>query len=214
MVYCLSVHHTIYGVIRMTQAFIPTRRNSIKTHTSILNFLVFLTGALIGCLFVKFFGIRNAALAGSSSVLQAADGSNTLAASFPAVLLANGKLLALLYLFAFLRCGAALVPPLFGAEGAFLGAAFSSAVLSAGFHGAVRMALLLIFRLLLVLPYGFLLGEWSVSRSLSLSESRSGATEARFRILLLTLLVILLASFLECTVGNWLGGIYFLKFGV
>lgn len=213
MVYCLSVHHTIYGVIRMTQAFIPSRRNSSKEHTGILNFLLFLTGALLGCLCVKFLGIQNTALTGVSAANQAADGSGTLAASFPAVLLANGKLLVLLYLFAFLRCGAALIPPLFGAEGAFLGAAFASAILSAGVHGAVRMALLLIFRLLLILPYGFLLGEWAVSHSLSLS---AGGTrrEACFRILLLTLLVLLLASFLECTLGSWLGGIYLLKFGV
>ena len=203
MVYCLSVHHTIYGVIRMVHTFIAARRNSTKEYISLLNFLLFLTGALLGCLLVKLLGIQIAAF-----------GLRSPSASFSAVLIANGKLLVLLFLCAFLRCGAALIPPLFGAEGAFFGAAFASAVLSAGSHGAVRMALLLIFRLLLVLPYGFLLGEWAVSHSLSLGESAAGRQGASFKILLLTLLVLLLASFLECTLGSWLGGIYFLKFGV
>lgn len=196
----------------MTQAFMPIRRNSLKAHTSLLNLLLFFTGATLGCLVVKFFGIQNGAISGFSAASQALSDS-TPAASFPAVLVANGKLLALLYLLAFLRCGAALIPPLFGAEGAFLGAAFASAFLSAGIHGAVRMALLLLFRLLLVLPYGFLLGEWSVSRSLSLGDS-GRRQEASFSILLVTLLVLILASFFEHTIGSWLGGMYFLKFGV
>ena len=213
MVYCLSVDHTIYGVIPMTTDYMPIRKNSTKERTSVLNLLLFFTGALMGCFFVKIFGIQNGALAGLSDASNAAEASSLPGTSFPAVLVANGKLLALLYLFAFLRCGAALIPPLFGAEGAFLGAAFASAILSAGFHGVVRLALLLIFRLLLVLPYGFLLGEWAVSHSLCLGDSghRKGAG---FQILLLTLLVLFLATFLECTLGSWLGGIYFLKFGV
>lgn len=196
----------------MTQVFMPTRRNSTKAHTGLLNLLLFFTGALLGCLVVKFFGLQNSALAGFSAASQASEGT-ALAVSFPAVLVANGKFLMLLYLFAFLRCGAALIPPLFGAEGAFLGAAFASAFLSAGFHGAIRIALLLLFRLLLVIPYGFLLGEWSVSRSLSLGGSGL-RREASFQILLVTLLVLFLASFLEYTIGSWLGGMYFLKFGV
>ena len=210
MVYCLSVRHTIYGVIRMTQAYMPTRRNSIKERTGVLNLLLFFTGALMGCLVVKFFGIQNGALSGIPDASASVDGSGV---SFPAVLAANGKLLALLFLFAFLRCGAALIPPLFGAEGAFLGAAFASAYLSAGIHGAVRLALLLIFRLLLVLPYGFLLGEWSVAQSLSVGGG-AHQRKACIPILLITLLVLFLASFLEHTIGSWLGGMYFLKFGV
>lgn len=213
MVYCLSVHHTIYGVIPMTQVFMPTRKNSIKERSSLLNLLLFFTGALVGCLLVKYFGIQNGALSGFSAAPTSMDDPGVLAVSFPAVLIANGKLLALLFLFAFLRCGAALVPPLFGAEGAFLGAAFASAYLSAGIHGGIRMALLLIFRLLLVLPYSFLLGEWSVSHSLSLGGG-SHRKETCFQILLVTTLVLFLASFLEHTIGKWLCGMYLLKFGV
>ena len=213
MVYCLSVDHTIYGVIPMTMDYMPIRKNSTKEHTSVLNLLLFFTGVLLGCFLVKILGIQNGALAGLSAVTDTAETSGLPSTSFPAVLVANGKLLVLLYLFAFLRCGAALIPPLFGAEGAFLGTAFASAVLSAGFHGVIRLALLLIFRLLRVLPYGFLLGEWAVSRSLRLGGGNR-RKEAGFRILLLTLLVLFLATFLECTLGSWLGGIYFLKFGV
>ena len=209
MVYCVSVPHTIYGVIPMTNEFSTVRRNPTWEHANILNFLLFFTGAVLGCLLVRFFGIK--------SILHPEDSwdiSAVTAPSFYAVLLANGKFLILLYLLAFLRCGAALVPPLFGAEGAFLGAAFASVVSAMGYHGAVLLTILLVFRLVLVLTYGFLLGSWSVKHSLSFGAVSDAQRQNRILILLFTLAVLVIASFLECTLVRWLGGIYYLKFGV
>jgi hypothetical protein len=62
----------------------------------------------------------------------------------------------------------------------------------------------------LVLPYSFLLGSWAVEESLAFGKLAGNRTA----VLLLTLAVILVASFLECTLARWLGGMYFLKFGV
>lgn len=56
MVYCLSVDHTIYGVIPMTMDYMPIRKNSTKEHTSVLNLLLFFTGVLLGCFLVKNIG--------------------------------------------------------------------------------------------------------------------------------------------------------------
>jgi hypothetical protein len=81
-----------------------------------------------------------------------------------------------------------------------------------GPSGALWLGVLLCFRLLLVLPYGFLLGSWAVERSLAFDASAPGIREGE--ILLLTLLVLAAAAVLECTVAHWLGGIYYLKFGV
>lgn len=213
MVYCIGVSHTIYGVIPMTREFLTSRRSSSKENANILNFLMFLTGAVLGCLVVKCFGLESVLLAGNADP-QEFSWSSAVGASFPTTLLINGKFLILLFLFAFLRCGAALIPPLFGAEGAFLGAAFASVISAMGRRGALLLAILLIFRLTLVLPYGFLLGVWSVEHSLSFETLSDVRRQKSVQICFLTLLVLVAASFLECTLARWLGGIYFLKFGV
>lgn len=156
----------------------------------------------MGCVFSRMFG--RMPTSEPETVLSTG--------SFLASLLGCGRFLVLLYLLAFIPGGAVLVPPLFGAEGAFLGATISAAALSLGMRGAVFFSILLLFRLILAVPYGFLLGSWSVGQSLHFPE-RSGRQRPAL-ILLLTVGVILTAAFLECTVAHWLGGIYYLKFGV
>lgn len=212
MVYCLRFSHTIYGVISMTNEFVETRRNSTKERINFLNFLMFLTGVILGCLSIKLLGTVFLLHIDPLKHLDLV----SLKAAAPSVftIFSNGKFLVLLYLLAFLRCGAALIPPLFGAEGAFLGAAFTSVISAMGSRGAVLLGILLIFRLFLVLPYGFLLGTWSVTTSLDFGRRSTAQRQSSAPIFLLTLAILLISTFLECTLARWLGGIYYLKFGV
>ena len=202
MVYHTRPPHTIYGVSALTKAFYAIRKKPAGLRANSLNFLLFVTGAVFGCLFSRFFG--GMSTSEPEAVLSGG--------SFLSSLLGCGRFLSLLYLLAFIPGGAVLVPPLFGAEGAFLGGAISAAALALGVRGAVLFSVLLLFRLLLVVPYGFLLGSWSVGQSLRFPERSARQNPAL--ILLLTVCVILAAAFLECTVAHWLGGIYYLKFGV
>lgn len=200
MVYQAGISHTIYGVIALTKAL--HAGDATKLRTNSLNFLLFVTGAVLGCLCSRFFG--GTSLSEAETILAGG--------SFSSSLLGCGRFLVLLYLLAFIPGGAALVPPLFGAEGAFLGGAISAAYLALGPKGAVLLSVLLLFRLLLVVPYGFLLGAWSVGQSLRFPERN--AKQQPVQILFLTVCVVAAAAFLECTVAHWLGGIYYLKFGV
>jgi hypothetical protein len=126
------------------------------------------------------------------------------------VFLWNAKFLLLIFLLSYVRWGAALLPPLFGVEGLLLGGAVCTIIPRTGFVGGICLCIVLSMRLLLVLPYSFLLGSWAVEESLAFGELAGNRTA----VLLLTLAVILVASFLECTLARWLGGMYFLKFGV
>lgn len=171
--------------------------------------LLFLTGILLGCLLVRHFDIAGSVFSG---IADRGSLSFYLGGDFPEVLLSMGKFLLLLYLLSFQRWGAMMVPPVFGIEGVFFGVSVCSLVLVMGVKGAVLSVLLMLFRLLLVLPYGFLLGGWSVEQSLRFSKHRDpGAASG---VLAVTLLIILLSAFLECSLSRWLGGMYYLKFGV
>lgn len=205
MVYLVPSSHTIYGVMAMTKDSLTERSRLPVQRANALNFLLFVTGVLLGCLAVQFLGFESSIISDFSQPLAAGP-------AMYAALLSNGKFLILLYLLAFLRCGAALVPPLFGAEGAFFGAMAASVVSAAGPRGTVLLAILLMFRLFLVLPYGFLLGNWSILESLSFDGPNR--SQHRFGVLLVTLAVLAAAAFLECTLARWLGGMYYLKFGV
>lgn len=171
--------------------------------------LLFLTGILLGVLLVRHFALLGAVFSG---VQDAEDLEAFINRDFAEVFLSTGKLLLLLYLLGFQRWGAAMVPPVFGVEGLYFGGTVYSVISFMGSRGAVMSILLMLFRLVLILPYSFVLGGWAVEQSLrfSLPEDRS----ARFGVLVITLGVMLLASFLECTLGRWLGGMYYLTFGV
>lgn len=199
MVFPSRFPHTIYGVMRMTTDFRMPRR-AASARANCLNLALFVTGALLGCA-VMYLG-------GVGTTLSPAGTGETLSQA----LVSNGRFLLPLYLFAFIRWGAALVPPAFGLEGLLLGGTAAAVLGSMGRAGLPLMALMLLFRFLLVLPYGFLLGAWSVGQSLSYGSA--SVCRTWFPVLVVTLLVLALASLLECTVAQWLGCIYLLKFGV
>jgi hypothetical protein len=158
---------------------------------------MFFTGALVGCLAVPM-----AAGQLQLSILPAASG-------FLWALLANGKFLLVLFLLGQMPVGALLVPPVFGMEGLLLGGALAAGACAYGAQGVLVQSLFLLFRLVLVLPYGFLLGAWSVRRSLSY-----GTGQRCGPVFLATCLVIFLAALLEATAARWLGVAYFIKIGV
>ena len=83
-----------------------------------------------------------------------------------------------------------------------------------GTRGLVLLALLFLFRLGILLPYGFLLGAWSVGQSLAYGSASAADRKTRMVVLLVTIAVLVIASFLECTLAQWLARIYFLKVGV
>ena len=197
----------------MMKAAETSRRNSSKSQANRLNLLMFLTGACIGCMVVRLGGIGGELF---PEPLQFGFADVCLAGfhRFPGVLLANVKFLLLLYLLAFMRCGAMLVPPVFAAEGLLLGCTVAAVTGAMGYLGTALLSILLAFRLVLVLPYGFLLGAWSVEHSLSYVNPPVSDHRTRASVLLVTLLVLLMASLLECTAAQWLGGVYFLRFGV
>ena len=68
---------------------------------------------------------------------------------------------------------------------------------------------MLLFRLVLVVPYGFLLGLWCMRQSLGFGSEQD---RSAFGVLVLTGAVLLAASLLECTVAK--DAAYFLRFGV
>jgi hypothetical protein len=167
--------------------------------TNVLDLLMFFTGAVLGCLTVP---MASAAGQLQINILPAASG-------FLGALLADGKFLLLLFLLGQTSVGAVLVPPVFALDGLLLGGALAAGACAYGIQGVLIQSLFLLFRLVLVLPYGFLLGAWSVELSLSYGVPRS-----RGSVLLATCLVVVVAALLEATVSRWLGVAYFMKIGV
>lgn len=196
----------------MTKEYKLARRNSSTNRANVLNLLMFLTGIALGgaavcfCDFDELIGMGSS---GNTAVFFAGGLSR-----FHDVFLANGKLLILLYLFAHMRCGALLVPPVFGLEGIFLGGVVAAAAVELGYRGIVLAAIILGFRFFVVLPYAFLLGTWSVEQSLDFGVAFVSDRQPRIAVLLVTLLVLTAASFGECSVAHWLARLYYLKVGV
>lgn len=179
-----------------------------RRRRNLLLLLLFFSGAALGCLFVGYFDLSGRLFPGrgEDDLLQGGR-------SFASALLWNLKFLLVLFLLAFTRLGALLIPPMFALEGLTLGTAAGCVLAGQGWTGLAALALLLLFRLALVLPYGFVLGSWAIEQSLRFGD-RGRKTRSSGPILLLTLALAALAAFLECTLARWLGGMYFLKFGV
>ncbi len=207
MVYELVPDHTIYGVIPMTAYLTSPHTKSGKKHCNLLLLLLFLTGVLLGCLLVWRFQLGGVLFGEGQAQTLFLDRQR-----FGSVFLWNAKFLLVIFLLSFSRLGALLIPPLFGVEGLLLGMLAGCITAEQGIVGAVCLGILLFFRLLLVLPYGFLLGAWAVEQSLRFDAGDSrGKTVG---ILLVTLVLLFLSAFLECTLARWLGGMYFVRFGV
>ena len=180
--------------------------NSVVYRSGSLILLLFLTGIFGGALFVRYFDLLGSHLSGVSSL---ADLEAFLQRSFYEIFLSQAKFLLLLYLLAFQRWGAGLILPVYCMEGVFLGGTVCGIVSLMGSGGFLMALLLLLFRLLLVIPYGFLLGEWSIRRSLSFPSA--GERTNCIAILLLTLVLLVVSSYLESTLGQWLGSLYYLQ---
>ena len=162
--------------------------------------LLFITGVALGCFLAKWLGPRCYAVPERAQSLESA---------LVRVLLWNAKFLFTAYLLAFSPGGKLLLPPLFGAEGALLGALFGAAILSQGMPALPWLASQMLFRLILVVPNGFLLGLWSMRQSLGFGGRQD---RSAFGVLVLTAAVLLAASLLECTVAK--DAAYYLRFGV
>ena len=178
-----------------------TRRNSLKAQANLLSLMMFLTGVLLGSLLIYGSGFESPVPLGASR-----DPVHVIR-----TVLSVGKFLILLFLLSNMRWGAMLIPPVFGLEGMLLGSACAAVFAGTGLHGLAALLMRYAFRLFLVLPYGFLLGTWSVDRSLS----REGVSSERVpMILALTLAVIGLAALLEWTIGVRFASIYYSGIGV
>ncbi len=162
--------------------------------------MLFLTGVVLGCVLAQRLGLRCYVTANEEKSFDAA---------FLRVLLWNAKFLLVAYLLAFSPGGILLLPPLFGAEGALLGALFGAVLSAQGVVMLLCLVATLLFRLVLVVPYGFLLGLWAMRQSLEFGSKQDRST---FCILVLTGAVLLAASLLECTVAK--DAAYYLRFGV
>ena len=192
----------------MNAYFAAKNSAQVKSRCNAQMLLLFLTGIILGCVFVRYFDISGVVF---SNILNQDGLSGFLWADFLETVLSMSKFLLLLYLLSFQRWGAMMVPPVFGVEGICLGISVCSLVSASGRGGIFLAVLLLMFRLILILPFGFLLGGWSVEQSLRFPNVDIPAC---IKILAVTLTVICIAAFLECSLARWLGGIYYLKFGV
>lgn len=182
----------------MTRTAVPPRRISLAPHANRINFLLFLTGAMLGC---------GVIWAGSLGAVAEWDAMRGLDVFFQA-LRSNVRFLLLLYLLAYMRLGAWLIPSVFGLEGATLGASAAAMTCGMGWQGTAAFAVMMLFRLALALPYGFVLGAWAEEKSMDYGgrHPNGGA------ILLVTALVCVAASALEASAARWL--LYLMKFGV
>lgn len=198
MVYRVGCPHSIYGGMTMTRELPFASPENETSRANILNFFLFLTGATLGAVLTT----AGAEALGADAWPLAQQNP------FGQILLADGRLLVLLWLLANMPVGAMLVPPLMGLEGVLYGGAFAFVTAHLGALGAGLLAVKWMFRLLLVLPYGFLLGAWSVGRSLRRTSAEGG------RVLLATAAVLLVAALLEYEVAGRLAAAYYLKFGV
>lgn len=162
--------------------------------------MLFLTGVALGCVLAQWLGLR---------CYITAEEDKSFDAALIRVLLWNAKFLLASYLLAFSPGGTLLLPLLFGAEGALLGALFGAVLSAQGAAMLPCLVAMLLFRLVLVVPYGFLLGLWCMRQSLGFGGEQD---RSAFGVLVLTGAVLLAASLLECTVAK--DAAYFLRFGV
>ena len=205
MVYGSASHHTIYGVSVMQSDSAKERLSGYGCRSGDVLLLMFLTGIVLGCAATQLLGLRIR--------LPSENGSQQglLGGDFMTVLLRNAKFLLCVFLLAFSPAGPLLLPPLFGMEGLLLGACAGAVFAAQGAAGLGALGCRMLFRLLLVVPYGFLLGDWALRHGL-----RFPSGEGRYAggVLAVTAALLLGATVLECTLSHLLGAAYYLRFGV
>ena len=188
----------------MTKDAFAISGNTSLARANLCNFLMFLTGALLGCWFAS---LGDACL--SFARFFSSGGSDPFSRMLPAMVF-SGKFLLLLLLMSRMRSGALLIPLVFALEGMLLGNGFAAAFIFRGYQGIILLGILSLFRLCLILPFGFLMGAWAVSRSLDPSEHDSNGA-----VLILTLCILFVSAFLEGTVAFHLcSNYYYFQVGV
>ena len=192
------------GVCTMREFRAVGCRKASEARCCGLLLFLFLTGLVLGCSLVQLMGLAIRLLPGRP--VLGCDLSQV-----HLILLLHAKFLLAIFLLAFCPRGVLLLPPLFGAEGMLLGMVLGAAGSGGGIVAVIGTLLLLLFRLLLVLPYGFLLGRWAMGQSLSFGQVHD---RNALGVLLLTAVWILGASVLECSLGRWFLAVYYLRFGV
>lgn len=160
---------------------------------------MFLTGVVLGCGLARLLGLQGIVPTEKQAFRP----------MLVRVLLWNAKFLFIAYLLAFSPGGMLLLPTLFGLEGAMLGALFCTVLSNQGMSVLPYLVLRMLFRLILVVPYGFLLGCWSMRQSLGFGSRQD---RSAFGVGLATAVVLLASSLLECTVAQ--NAAYYLRFGV
>ncbi len=205
MVYGGAFHHTIYGVSVMQSNSAKERLPGYGCRSGNVLLLMFLTGIVLGCAATQLLGLRIRLPAEAGAQYGLLD------SGFLIVLLRNAKFLLCVFLLAFSPAGPLLLPPLFGMEGMLLGACAGAVFAAQGANGLGVLGCRLLFRLLLVVPYGFLLGDWALRHGL-----RFPSGEGRYAggVLAVTAVLLLGATVLECTLSHLLGAAYYLRFGV
>lgn len=167
------------------------------------NLILFLAGALMGCLLLRFWDL--------SAALSPSFFTESLVSGWKEVFLSNFRFLLLLFLLSYLPAGALLVPLVFGIEGAVLGMSIGLISAAMGTASIVALVLSIIFRLILVFPFSFLLGSWAIRQSLHFGRTNRGQG---LKILFALITVAAVSSVLELTIGRQLGSLYYLSFGV
>lgn len=167
------------------------------------NLILFLAGALTGCLLLRFWRLSGAL---SPSFFQ-----ESLVSGWKDVFLQSFRFLVLLFLLSYLPAGPLLVPISFGMEGALLGMSIGLISASMGFHGALALVLAILFRLILVFPFSFLLGSWAIRQGLRFGQS---SREHGIKILFALFTVAAVSTVLELSISRQLGSFYYLTFGV
>ena len=158
MVYLPCCTRTIYGVIHMAQTKMQQCRNFWVDKPTALIFLQFLTGSVLGGALVCYVD-RNLRISELVPVMV----WHVDSFSLQPLLIHNIKLLLLLYLSAFLSCGPLLVPAVLGLDGFFTGSLIAHAAVT---DAPAWLSVLIAVHLLLIVPYGFVLGHWSIRQAL------------------------------------------------
>ncbi|MDD6024421.1 MAG: hypothetical protein PUC06_09345 [Oscillospiraceae bacterium] len=185
----------------------------VKEKTGCINrtlLLMFLIGCVLGCGLCILTGIRGVLFPGVTDT-QMSFWEFALRPD-PVVLAACIRLCVPVFLLGLTRWGAALIPAWFGIEGLLLSGAVCAFTAGNGLCGLFAAGILLSFRLLILLPYSFLLGSWAVDRSLRFDWAPGLGNAVMIGII--TVFAAVGTALLECSLGRWLSCLYFLSYGV
>ena len=156
--------------------------------SNLIHLTLFLTGLMLGCLVSRSTRLSVDLSIADDWLVRFCDYS-----------LIYGKFLLLIYLLSFMRYGAIGVPPLFGLEGIMIGCKITSAFCFGGVHDLLAVLVLNVFHIVLILPYGFVLGAWTVDRCFDYTVKQYSKNPM---VLMVTLCVIVVSALLQSVAGS------------